>query len=592
LHQPIVEFIRRQLHSLLSVIELEKDGRVVHVDGFRLRKPEDGLQAAGDRFHSGQSGRVSCGASSFQSVKNASLYEPRIELIKKQLESLLRVVQLESRGQAIEVDGFRLRNLKDWLSPSPCDPTEIFGYAGTRCNCDCVFCCNKGNPATLALGNFRRPASEEFAEMMSRLDYFLPKPGYCLFPTLGDIYEVMIHPHFFEVLEATREKSAKAFRITTNGECLTPEFISRLKKLKPVYVHLSLNSASPSRRARLMKGRHPKTAIESLPLLTEAGIPYALVIVPWPMDSVQEMLDDLADTVAHADRNLAHLVQVNLAGYSKYFSHEKLYDLDEVWSRVVSAVRDLRETTASPIVVMPSMYEENAYETRKNASKVVGLVRNSPAARSGLTRGDEILKLGSVVISSRPQARGLLSVLQGNEAGQASLTVERGGERVEVILNMEDFSYPYSPETDHHLGVIFMGTGLRLSYLESLRGVINSHNARHVLFLSSTLVKPIFEQLLAESHLFGDVRLDIGVPRNSFFGGNIFMGDLLVVQDFIDFIREYVKGGGYRPDLVVIPSTPFSLGGWGRDLTGRVYLDIEREVGIPVELLPCSTIFD
>ncbi|MGB2854258.1 MAG: hypothetical protein WBC55_07400, partial [Dehalococcoidia bacterium] len=98
--------------------------------------------------------------------------------------------------------------------------------------------------------------------------------------------------------------------------------------------------------------------------------------------------------------------------------------------------------------------------------------------------------------------------------------------------------------------------------------------------------------LLAECHLFGNLRIDIGVPQNSFFGGNIFMGDLLVVQDFIDFIREYLKGNGGRPDLIVIPSSPFSLGGWGRDLTGRVYLDIEREVGIPVELLECGTVFD
>ena len=592
MHQPIVEFTRRQLHSLLSVVDLEKDGKVVQVDGFRLRKPEERPNAAVDRSQGGESGGVSRSASSFQSIRNASLYEPRIELIKRQLESLLRVVQLESGGEAIEVDGFRLRNLKDWLSPSPCDPTEIFGYAGTRCNCDCVFCCNKGNPATLALGKLVRPVSEEFAEMMTRLDHFFPKPGYCLFPTLGDIYEVMIHPRFFEVLESTRERSAKTFRITTNGECLTRETISRLEKLKPVYLYLSLNSASPSRRASLMKSRDPQTAIDSLPLLREAGIPYSLVIVPWPVDSVEEMLDDLVDTVAYADRNLASLVQVNLAGYSRYFSQEKLYDLDEVWSAVVSAVRGLRETTASPIVVMPSMYEENTYESRKNAPRVVGVVRNSPAARSGLMRGDEIVKVGSVVISSRPQARGLLSVLQGSEIGRASLTVERAGERVEVTLNVEDFSYPYSPATDHHLGVIFMGTGLRLSYLESLRGLVNSRDAKHVLFLSSTLVKPTFEQLLAESHLFGDVRVEKGVPRNSFFGGNIFMGDLLVVQDFIDFIKEYVKGGGDRPDLVVIPSTPFSLGGWGRDLTGRVYLDIEREVGIPVELLQCSTIFD
>ncbi|MDD4859053.1 MAG: hypothetical protein PHR56_02485, partial [Dehalococcoidales bacterium] len=76
-----------------------------------------------------------------------------------------------------------------------------------------------------------------------------------------------------------------------------------------------------------------------------------------------------------------------------------------------------------------------------------------------------------------------------------------------------------------------------------------------------------------------------------YFGGNIFMGDLLVVQDFIDAIAEYIERTGKRPDLVIIPSSPFNLSGWGRDLTGRVYLDIQRHAGVPVELLPCETIF-
>jgi hypothetical protein len=70
------------------------------------------------------------------------------------------------------------------------------------------------------------------------------------------------------------------------------------------------------------------------------------------------------------------------------------------------------------------------------------------------------------------------------------------------------------------------------------------------------------------------------------------LGDLLVVQDFIDCIREYLARGNPRPDLVVIPSSPFALGEWKRDLTGRVYLDIERETGIPVELLECEPIYD
>ncbi len=67
----------------------------------------------------------------------------------------------------------------------------------------------------------------------------------------------------------------------------------------------------------------------------------------------------------------------------------------------------------------------------------------------------------------------------------------------------------------------------------------------------------------------------------------------MVVQDFIDYIKEYIKiNKGIKPDLVVIPSSPFNLSEWGRDLTGRVYLDIEKETGMPVELLGCATIYD
>jgi len=530
--------------------------------------------------------------SSFQDIKNAALYEPRIEFIKKQLESLLSMVDFEKDGQVVEVDGFRLKNLKDWLSPSPCDPIEVFEYAETRCDCDCLFCYNKGNPPSLALGNLRRPPGEEFEEMRTRMDYFFPKAGSCLFPSLGSIYEAMIHPHFMEVLCLLRGKTSKAFRITTNGKVLTPEVISQLAALKPVYLYHSLNSASPSRRTELMMDNDPQIAIESLPLLKKAGIPYAVLIVPWPMASIDEMLDDLSNTVAYANSHDCHLVEINLPGYSKYFSQDKLFDLDEVWLKTVSIVRALREITNCPIVVMPSMYEENLYEGRKNLPTVIGLVRNSPAVKAGLAKGDKILEVNGIPVASRPQARDLLSVIQRSDNREANVTVERDDQILKPSLNLEDYSYPYSRETDRHLGIIFMGTGLRIGYLEELRDIIDSHKAKYVLFLSSALVKPTFEQCLAQSQLFGNVRIDVQVPRNNFFGGNVFMGDLLVVQDFIDFIEEYLEQNRVRPDLIVIPSSPFNLGQWGRDLTGRVYLDIERAVEIPVELLECATIYD
>jgi len=173
--------------------------------------------------------------------------------------------------------------------------------------------------------------------------------------------------------------------------------------------------------------------------------------------------------------------------------------------------------------------------------------------------------------------------------------VRRNSTTAEINLDLARYSYPYFKEIDNHLGVIFAGSGLRISSLERLKEIVQARHAKRVLFLSSALVKPTFEHCLAESQLFGgnQLNIDVEIPRNNFFGGNICMGDLLVVQDFIDCIKEYVEiNNGVRPDLAVIPSSPFNLSEWGRDLTGRVYLDIERETGVPVELLECATIYD
>ena len=584
----VLELLRSTLHNLLNILVLTRDGQEVEVDGFRLIRDKD------VDYEVFPSAKLQESREGPQDSDSARLYEPRIDFISRQLEALLSVVQLEARGRAIKVDGFRLRDLCDWLVPSACDPIEVFGHLATRCNCDCVFCYLKGNPPAVALNQPIRSADDEYEEARTRIKYFSPEAKRCLFPALGGIYEPLTHPRCLDVLHELRQKTPQPFRISTNGDALTHDVVSQLRDLQPVYLYVSLNSCSPQRRRRLMKTKRSRVAIESLPLLRQHGIPYALVAVPWPIDSVEDMLEDLRATVAYGDQHGAHIVQVNLPGYSRYFSEQQLFDLDEVWSAIVSEIRELRAKVDCPIVAMPSMYEENLYEDVKNLPRVIGLIRNSPAALCGLEQGDILQQVNGLALRNRPQARDVLSLIQRSGGSEAHFVVERGGASVKVDADLRQFSYPYEPETSNHLGIVFMGTGFRMSHVERLREVIESCGARHVLLLTSILVRPVLEQCLAESHLLSrsGLRLDIEVPRNRFFGGNVYMGDLLVVQDFIDHIKEYIDRIKKAPDLVVIPSTPFGLGQWGRDLTGRVYLDIKRDVGVHVELLECDTIYD
>ncbi|HEY42239.1 MAG TPA: radical SAM protein [Dehalococcoidia bacterium] len=581
-HRP-AELVRAILESLLNVVTPMKAGEDTKIDGFRwLMDTESAFQIFPE-------------ADGHSHSSKTAFYEPRIDLIKKLIESIMTMVEFEQDGQVIRVDGFRLKDLQDWLVSSTGDPREVFEYAGSHCSCDCVFCCNKGNPSSIVVDDSpNRTAEEEFEEMRTRTKYFSPEASKALFPGLGCVYEVLEHPFFMEVLHLLREKISQPFRITTNGCNLSPETVARLAELKPVYLYLSLNSSSALRRQRLMRDVEPRTAIKSLPLLRQHGIPYATVIVPWPVDSINEMLDDLSSTIAYAAGHETHLVQVNLPGYTSHFSSTGLFDLPQLWRAVVSRIRELREEHDCPIVVMPTLYEENIYQPRKNLPQILGLVKNSPANIGGLQMGDVIVRINSILIHDRPQARDLLATLQQSEARTATVGVQRGHQTLEMSLDLTRNSYPYSRDMDNYLGIVFAGTGLRTSDIESLREIIEARRVKRVLFLSSELMKPTFEQCLTESHLpdKSKYEFDIAAPKNQFFGGNILMGDLLVVQDFIDCIRDYVSQKGYRPDLVIIPSSPFNLSGWGRDLTGRVYLDIERETGIPVELLHCATMYE
>jgi NifB/MoaA-like Fe-S oxidoreductase len=623
------EMIRTQLESLLNLLSLYQGGEEVKVDGFRMmnegksihpifpsgtEKAEAQVEVKVKAKNENAEDKVKVEdkakttdepkaepqpqpkpqlhlLASFQSLRNAGLYEPRIPHIQRVLESFLSVITLESNGKPVKIDGFRLKDLSHWRVPSGGDPAEIFDHLATRCDCDCSFCYLKGNPLSLALDQPKRRIEEEWKEARTRLKYFSPAGKRVLFPALGSSYEILSHPRALDLLRELRTKTDRPFRFSTNGNRLTQDFISELAQLKPVYLYLSLNSSSPDRRGRIMGTANPETAIHSLPSLREQGIPFAVIIVPWPFPSREEMLSDLRQTVEDADRHDAHLVEVSLPGYTRYFSPEPLFDCEEVWASVVSEMRALRQEVPCPLLIKPSLFEETLHETKFNLPAVVGVVKNSPAAQGGIQRGDLILSIGGLKVSSRPQARDLLHLHHQNRTPSLSVSIQRGKEFRELNLLTGRHGYPYLPQTDHHLGMIFLGAGVRPSLLEDLKALITNRGARNVLILSSRLVKPVFLQLLQESPLFGGIQIRVEVPENRYFGGNICMGDLLVVQDFIEAIREYLRGNP-PPDLVVIPSSPFSLGQWRRDLEGRVFTEIERSVNLPVVLLDCEPIYD
>jgi MoaA/NifB/PqqE/SkfB family radical SAM enzyme len=567
------------LRELLRLLVPLEGGREARIEGYRMLNdlnttfplyPEEGEQDS-------------------KNYGPLDLYEPRINYIRHLLESLLGIVDLEYHGKTVKVDGFRLKNLKQWLSPGG-GATDILAHVASRCNLNCRFCYNRGAPAIL---RSRSPEQEdECGEIWARIDQYVPEGRLNIFPNMGSPAEALAHPRILEILQELRQKTQETFRIPTNGSTLSLKMITALEKLKPVYLDISLNTSSPERRQWLMGDSEPRIVLDALTHLAESRIPYSVVIVPWPFPSESIMVDDLENTLAFASAHDPTIIQVSFPGYSRALSEERLFPHESVWNLLRTRVQELRARTDCPVVIRPGIFEEYDDPEKLNAPAMVGVIRNSPAHRAGLRRGDRIRKINGLPIKSRTQARSLMTIIHECNLRMVSLSIERRGVLMDCCLHPNEFDYPYTPETVTHLGVVFSSSGIPLDWYDRLKGVVASHNAKRVLLLTSYLVKPTMEGFISRNGFSSGVKLYIRVPENRYFGGNILMGDLLVVQDFIESIKAFTDEEGICADLVVIPSSPFQLSGWGRDLTGRIYKEIERLAGIPVALVECDPIFD
>jgi len=235
--------------------------------------------------------------------------------------------------------------------------------------------------------------------------------------------------------------------------------------------------------------------------------------------------------------------------------------------------------------------------------QIDGVIKNSPAWKVGLKQGDIIKTIDSHRMATRSHAKGFLRratayLRHPSHGRKITLEVERSGKTLTFELR-EDFGkdddlYPYKPvgfSSGKNFG-IFLVDDFQLSDVEYIMDTIDWYGARRILVFSSPIVKPIFEQVIQNVPFYRDYFATKEVftefVKISYWGGNTFMLDGRIIEDFIPEIEKFIEERG-KPDLILIPAAFGSL--WGFDLLFRSFKELEEIFDLPVEIIPWTIIY-
>ncbi len=428
----------------------------------------------------------------------------------------------------------------------------------SACNLNCLFCSHQFNPDEVKVFNIGHQSIEEIKETTK---FLTPNRKIVIGESVTRIIEgePFAQPRIKEILTYLRNCFPETMiQITTNGSYLTEKNIKLLSDLGLFELNLSLNSAQPELRKRLMGDNEGDEVLNGIKDLAKYQVPYHGSIVAMPMISGW---DDIEETVRFLNQNKARTIRIFLPGYTKLTPSKLQFNLD-LWERLIVFTEELNNKYQVPIIVEPPSID--------NLEAILqGVINDSLAEIAGLQKNDNILEVNQQPVVTRVETFNLLL-----NAESPLVRYERSDKIKEVQLHKQ---------SGERSGIV-LDYDISLERLKKIRKRIIANSTREVLIFTSTFGNKVVELGIKEvmSDLLDDVKIKVIAVKNNFFGGSIMAAGLLVVDDFLDAIYEY-QNEILEADLIFIPENPFD--NWGYDLVGKSYEVINNELDCEVVLV-------
>lgn len=427
----------------------------------------------------------------------------------------------------------------------------------SHCNISCVFCSHRQNPPGVIVRRIKPCTLEEVKAVLPFID---PERPVVIGESASRIIEgePLTNPAIREILRLLRKAFPRTpVQITTNGSLLDEKTAEFFAGLGGVVVYLSLNSASERGRTLLTGDVNARQSINSASLLKSYGVPYHGSMVALPHLAGWA---DLEETVMYLGEQGAQTIRLFLPGYTR-LADPSLRFGQSLREEIGLFLSGLRGKTPVPLTAEPPLIDNLE-------SMTAGVIAGSPAALAGMRPGDVIQAVNGLPALTRAHAFKLVL-----KTGNPEITVSRGSDL--YILK-------FNKKPGERSGLV-MDYDLDPVLIEEAGRVLRRRGIPEAVALTSELAFTVIS--LGLQRFLKDGAEVKPVPvKNRFFGGSIGAAGLLTVSDFKVSLEEYLrKKPGNRPGTVLLPGLAFDSR--GRDLTGRSYLELERDFKMNFELL-------